>query len=187
MGPGNWGKRRAQPEAEQPEAERQTLYPDGSVEWPPQWRLQTPEQIRVIIESDNSKPAVRPVLSTNRCRFFDAFVTDLEKAGVAVEIVLVPPFPAAFDHLQKLYQEDQRPFPIPACEAYVREFAKKHRIKIDGSLDPRLAKVKDEEFIDYIHMRREGLARLIARGRKTAIRKVSGTENGEADPTVSRG
>jgi hypothetical protein len=154
----------AQPESEQEEDERQTLFPDGSVEWSPRWRLQTPQQIRVIVESDNSKPAVRPLLSANRCRFFDAFVSDLEKAGIAVEIVLVPPFPAAFDHLQKLYKEDGRPFPIPACEAYVREFTKKHRIQIDGSLDPRLAKVKDEEFIDYIHMRREGLARLIAGG-----------------------
>jgi hypothetical protein len=148
----------------QPEAERQTLFPDGSVEWPIQWRGQTPQQIRVLVESDKSKPAVRPPLSPNRCRFFDAFVTDLEKAGIAVEIVLVPSFPAAFDHMQKLYKEERRPVPIVECEAYVRAFAKKHRIQIDGSLDPRVAKVKDDEFIDYIHMRRDGLARLIAGG-----------------------
>jgi hypothetical protein len=146
------------------EAERQTLYPDGSVELPPQWRRQTPQQIRALVESDKSTPADlnRPPLSANRCRLFDAFVTDLEKAGIAVEIVLVPPFPAAFDHLQQLHKEAQLPFPILECEAYVRALAKNHPIQIDGSFDPRVAKVKEEEFIDYIHMRRNGLARLIA-------------------------
>jgi hypothetical protein len=150
--------------AVQPESDRQTLYPDGSIQWPGTWLKQTPQQIRLLVQSDTFKPNLDhgPALSAGRCRLFDAFVSDLEKAGTAVEIVLVPPFPAAFDRLRKIHEEAHQPFPVVECEAYVRALAKKHRIQIDGSLNPRLAKVKEEEFVDYIHMRREGLARMIA-------------------------
>jgi hypothetical protein len=152
--------------AVQPEDDRQTLYPDGSVQWPGKWLSQTPQQIRRLVQSDGFKPNLDhgPALSPDRCRLFDAFVSELEKAGIEVELVLVPPFPPAFDRLRTLYEEAHQPYPITECEAYLRAFAKKHRIQIDGSLDPRLAKVKEEEYVDYIHMRREGIGRLIVGG-----------------------
>lgn len=149
--------------AVQPEADRQTLYPDGSVQWPGKWLALTPRQILLDVQSDAFKPnlAHGPALSPDRCRLFDSFVSDLENSGTAVELVLVPPFPPAFDRMRTCYDEAHQLFPIVECEAHIRAFAKKHRIQIDGSLDPRAAKVKETEFVDYIHMRREGLARLI--------------------------
>jgi hypothetical protein len=151
--------------APQPEDERQVLCPDGSVLWSRKWLSHTAEQIRQLVQSDAMKPVLwnRPPLSPSHCRLFDAFITDLERSGIKVILVLVPPFPAAFDRMHDAYARAHKPCPLDECESYVRAFAKKHSIQIDGSLDPRKAGVAEDEFVDYIHMRRDALARLIAR------------------------
>ncbi len=149
----------------QPEDERQVLCPDGSVLWSRKWLSHTVQQIRQVVQSDAMKPIVvnRPPLFPSRCHLFDAFMSDLEHSGTKVVLVLVPPFPAASDRMHAAYEQTHKPCPIDECEAYVRAFAKKHQIQIDGSLDPRKAGVAEDEYVDYIHVRRDALARLIAR------------------------
>lgn len=156
------------PAARLSDKDRQVLCPDGSVLWSPNALAITVKQIRQHVKSDAFKPDLSrgPAGSASRRRLFDAFVSDLEKAGCQVDLVLVPPFPAAFDRMRSCYEAAGQPFPIVECEAHIRDLARSHRIQIDGSLDPRRAGVRDDEFVDYIHMRREGLNRLIAGGKK---------------------
>jgi hypothetical protein len=153
--------------AMQPAEERQVLCPDGSVLWSRQWLSHTPKQIRQRLQIEGFKAAVsnRATLFPGRCRLFDAWMTDLEQSGTQIELVLVPPFPAAADRMRTFYEQVQRPYPVADCESYLRSFAAKHRLQIDGSLDPHRAGVTEDEYVDYIHMRREGIGRLMARGK----------------------
>jgi hypothetical protein len=145
-----------------PRANQHLMYPDGSIEWC-QWSLdQTPESIRQSSDTSQLKLIAGDSLGPRevQCRMFEAFVSDLLESGIVVEIFLPPVNPWQFDRVQGEFQQAGKTLPSTATEAYVRSFAEQHRVRVRGSLDPRRAGVSEEDFIDFVHLRRAAITRL---------------------------
>jgi len=140
------------------------LFPDGSVEWCSHWRLRKITDFHGPTENSQvpiiAAEWMRPV--ENQRRLFEAFVLDIQKSGAQVEFVLLPSNPWLFDLALKEFQQAGKTLPSVDTEAYLRAFADRHGIRIRGSLDPANAGVVEEDFVDFIHMRRASVARLFA-------------------------
>lgn len=138
---------------------RHLMYPDGSIEWCQVFLDETPDRIRQA--TGKTPPAEFLAASMqspepDRCRLFEAFVSSLLESGVAVEIFLPPSYPWLFDQAQQAGKS----LPSTAAEAFVRKIAERRGLKVDGSLDPRRAGVREEDFVDFVHLRREAIDRL---------------------------
>jgi hypothetical protein len=141
------------------------LLPDGSVEWCSHWRLRKITDFHLPTENSQvpiiAAEWMRPV--ENQRRLFEAFVLDLQKSGTQVEFVLLPSNPWLYGLALKEFGQAGKTLPSADTEAYLRAFTGRHMIRVHGSLDPAKVGVGEEDFVDFLHMRRESVARLFAR------------------------
>jgi hypothetical protein len=149
-------------EGKLPIGDRHLIYPDGSVEWSSNWRAKSqadthkanPRSVIGVIETESMRPVA------GECRVFEAFVFDALRSGIAVEIVLSPPNPWLFEYARKQFESAGRILPSAETETYLRSFAAQHRLRVHGSFDPRRTRVKEDDFVDYVHLRREAIGLL---------------------------
>jgi hypothetical protein len=144
------------------EANEILLFPDGSYQWWDNALAETPEHIRQKAdEGDTVSVAAkeyRPL--AGKCRLYDAFVADLVRSGVEVEFVLLPPNPWYFERSEQEWKRAGKRLPSVDTEAFIRSLAEKYKLRVRGSLDPRRAGVRETDYIDEVHLRREAIERL---------------------------
>jgi hypothetical protein len=158
------------------EEDQNLLYPDGSVDWCSHWRLRKITDFHLPTK-DPQTPIVaaewmRPTDSQRR--MIEALTADMQKSEAEVEVVLLPPNPWLYDQAVTEYRRDGKTLPSAGIETYLRQFAAAHGIRVIGSLDPHKAGVVEEEFVDFLHLRREAMGRLFAKqkdGNQPSIEK----------------
>jgi hypothetical protein len=102
-------------------------------------------------------------LAEPRCRLFESFVLAVARKNVEVDLLLIPPNPILFEKAEQECRRESKPLPYLAANNYLRSFARRNRIPVYGTLDPREAGVRPEDYVDFIHPRRESMARLVRR------------------------
>jgi hypothetical protein len=143
------------------------LFPDGSVEWCEHWRLRKITDFH--LPTKNSQTPIiaaewmRPIESQRR--LFEALAADIESSGAQVDFVLLPSNPWLYDQAVTEYRKAGNPLPSTDTETYLRQFAQRHRVRVIGSLDPHQAGVVEQDFVDFVHLRRESMGPLFARQR----------------------
>lgn len=146
-------------------ANQHMVYPDGSVEWCSNFRAQTAAMLRLTLD----KSQTAEIVSEDRrreddeCRLLEAFVADLGRTGVDVEIVLLPPNPWVFDAAEKERKLAGKTLLSIDTEAYIRSLAAKYKIRVLGSLNPHVLGVHEEDYVDDVHLRRDSIDRLFKR------------------------
>jgi hypothetical protein len=150
------------------------LYPDGSVQWCSHWRLRKITDFHLPTKNSQT-PIVaaewmRPV--DGQKRLFEALVADMQKSGTQVDFVLLPTNPWLYDRAVAEYQKAGKPLPSADTEAYLRQVAAKRKIRAIGSLDPHKVGVVEEDFVDFVHLRRESIGRV--------FRQETGSKDGHS-------
>jgi hypothetical protein len=138
------------------------LYPDGSVEWAPNWRAKTqatlhqraPKDLMSLSEAEYLRPA--PLQS----RLLESFLADALGSGAQVEFVLTPTNPWMYEYARAEFHRRGLPLPSSETEELLRSFARRYGIPVHGSLDVARTAIKEEDFVDYFHIRREAIHRL---------------------------
>ncbi len=151
------------------------LYPDGSIDWCSHWRLRKIADFHAPTENPQT-PIIaaewmRPI--DGQRRLFEAFVADIQKSGAEVEFVLLPSNPWLYDQAVTTFRQAAKSLPSTDTETYLRQYAEHHGIRVIGSLDPHKVGVVEDEFVDFVHLRREAIGRLFARQH---ARKQAGIE-----------
>jgi hypothetical protein len=158
-----------------PEIQRNLLYPDFSIQWSQFMRSATPESIRrfhaAVFPGVTKLEQTRPIES--RCRLFETFVTDMLNSGTKVDLVLSPPISWLAQQVDSQYAGSDKLSPSAETERYLRTFAESHQIKVFGTFDPRKTDLTDADFVDYLHIRRESIGRLLSEGNRPKF--ASGT------------
>lgn len=138
-------------------------YPDGSVQWCDNFLTRTPMTVRQRFDEVHTgsfaAEEYRP--TPDMCRLCEAFVADLRRSGVDVEFLLLPPNPWFYDRAVDEWKRAGKPLPSVETEARIRSLAANYGIRIRGSLDPRRIGVKEEDYVDEVHLRREAIERLL--------------------------
>lgn len=151
------------------EDQQHLIYPDGSVQWCAFWRRRkitdfhspTQNPQTPIVAADWMRP-----IEYQR-RLFEALIADIQKSGARVDFVLLPSNPWLYDQAVTEFGRAGKSLPSTDTETYLRRYAKQNRIQVIGSLDPHQAGVVEEDFVDFVHMRRESVDALFARSRTT--------------------
>jgi hypothetical protein len=155
-------KRSQEPASQFGEANEALIYPDGSLDWWNNALAQTPETIRQKFDELHTTAiadeAYRPV--PLKCGLYEAFVTDLVRAGVEVEFVLLPPNPWYYERAEEEWKRAGKPLPSLETEAAIRSMAAKYKLPVRGSLDPHRVGVTEADYIDDVHLRREAVERI---------------------------
>jgi hypothetical protein len=63
--------------------------------------------------------------------------------------------------LDAQYTEATKPSPPTETERYLREFASNQGLKVFGSFDPRKTDLTESDYVDFQHIRRESIGRLL--------------------------
>lgn len=150
-------------------ADRHLVHPDGSVQWAPKWRARSiaelhaakPETLISMIEADALRPIAR------ECRLFEALILDALHSETTVELVLLPNNPWLWNYARQEWERAGRSLPSADTEVFVRSVAARHGLGVRGSLDPERAGFKEQDFVDYIHLRREAIELLWNRPSRT--------------------
>ena len=93
-------------------------------------------------------------------RLFEALVADIKKSGAEVDFVLLPSNPWLYDQAVTEYRRAGKSLPSTDTGTYVRRYSEHHGIRVIGSLDPHKAGVVEEDFVDFVHLRRESIGRV---------------------------
>jgi hypothetical protein len=145
-----------------PESQRNLLYPDDSLQWSQYLRGATPDSIRrfhaAVFPGVAKLEQTRPIES--RCRLFETFVLDMLRSGTQVDLVLSPTISWLAQQVSSQYVGGKLS-PAAETERYLRDFAKLHQLKVFGTFEPRNTDLTDADFVDYLHIRRESIGRLL--------------------------
>jgi hypothetical protein len=139
------------------------LYPDGSFEWWANGLLHTPETVHADYNALNKVPIIadslRPDAAT--CRLYEAFVADLLQSGAEPVLILLPPNPYFYERAEQEWQGTGKKLSSVEVEAFFRSLGAKHHLRVLGCLDPRRVGLKETDYIDNVHIRREVIGRLL--------------------------
>jgi hypothetical protein len=144
------------------EEERHLIYPDGSVNWSPHWRLR-----KIAGYHLPTKNPQTPIIAAEwmrlidgQRRLFEALVADIQKSGAEVDFVLLPSNPWLYDQALTEYRLAGKSLPSTDAETYFRQYAGRNGIRVIGSLDPHQVGAVEEDFVDFVHLRRESISRI---------------------------
>ncbi len=131
----------------------QLLYPDGSHEWSKNMNAQDSDSYanQYIQNQGNATPY--DSLDKSLMLDFVAFIEEMQRQGTYVVFYLTPYHPIVYNYLKT--SENHRG--VELSEAWFREIAQNHCIKIYGSYDPSAMKISSDDFIDYGHMKQLSL------------------------------
>ncbi|MBR0095551.1 MAG: hypothetical protein IJP88_00020 [Synergistaceae bacterium] len=87
-------------------------------------------------------------------KYLDKLIKYLISSGTQVEIFLCPLAPALWD----AYDENLRPI-LPEAENYCHELASKYNLKLTGSYNPYKVGIRNSDYYDARHIRRERLSK----------------------------
>ena len=59
------------------------------------------------------------------------------------------------------YREMGRETPARKTERFLREFAARHQMRVFGAFDRRPTTLKDADYVDNLHIRRESIGKLL--------------------------
>jgi hypothetical protein len=146
-----------------PPSQRILLYPDGSVQWSEYQRGATAQSIRrfhaAVFPGVAKLEEARPIKW--RCRLFETFVLDMLHSDAQVDLVLTPPISWLAQQVNAQYAGGAKLSPAAESEQYLRTFARHDQMKVFGSFEPRNTDLTDADFVDYLHIRRESIGRLL--------------------------
>lgn len=144
-----------------PPEERIVIAPDGSRDWSPKLRNRSLDEIRADVGDQTFPLWDCSSVDDEARKYFETFITDLQRSKIEVEIVLVPTNPR-YVHLDNGEQAPTSDGMLnrPLAERYVRQFAKEHNIQVRGSYNPRNVGMSESDFVDASHVRREAIDKL---------------------------
>ncbi|MBE6084913.1 MAG: hypothetical protein E7203_05505 [Selenomonas ruminantium] len=138
---------------------------------PPGWSIIHPDGSRIWSQKDNNldveKEAKKYVankvyqledfeeLDTDLQHKFSMLIQDMQKRGLEVVFYLPPYHPYVYDYLCN----NPRYESVLAAQNYFVEFAHRHNIVLLGSYNPKDMHMKELDFIDGMHLRRDSLVR----------------------------
>ncbi len=135
---------------------------DGSLNFPKRATTQAPDEIlkevkKVVSQGwePNLGSSFKEMDSPLREQF-ETFVDFLKEDKIKI-IIFLPPFhPYFYDHMVKSKQFDG----VIEVENYLKDFAKKRRIKLIGSYNPYQCLLEERDFVDYLHAKRKLVERI---------------------------
>ncbi|EKD73007.1 MAG: hypothetical protein ACD_45C00485G0013 [uncultured bacterium] len=98
-------------------------------------------------------------LSRKKMELFEQFIDYLSKQGIEI-IFYLPPYEPMFYSKIKKNSNDQI---FNVTENYFRSIAAQHHIKVMGSYNPFLFNLTSNDFIDDIHLKKQGIDKLFMR------------------------
>ena len=118
---------------------RHIMYPDGSVQWCEVFLYATPESIRQSVGKvpEGLMTSVLEPPDRERCKFLEAFLSDVLQSGAKVEIFLPPLNPRIFEVASSEASDGRKVAPGALAESYLRRLARERGIRVRGSYQPQ--------------------------------------------------
>jgi hypothetical protein len=142
-----------------PEEQQHLLYRDGSMQWCQVLLDGRPDVLRGKPPGFDELEKGRTVES--RYDLLETFMLEVLRSGSQMEIVLCPPIPWLFDAIRAEYQDAGKPAPAFEAEQTIRALAQSHNVPVFGSFDPHRTALSGADYVDYTHIRRESIGRLL--------------------------
>lgn len=139
------------------EADEPIKMSDGSYVYGKDMRNLTAEQVLNVAKKRIEDKAIGyEKFNPQLVDLFEQYISYLQDNGIEVIFYLGPYHPATYKQILESSKYDI----VCDVEIYLRTFASEKGIKIIGSYDPAVADVGIEDFHDWVHARREAVARI---------------------------
>ena len=138
-----------------------TRHPDGSISYDSIYRSVTSKELEkravdyisgevfCVEHFTNLSPEIKQLL--------EKFVIHLQKKQIEVSFFLAPYHPDVYDFITKSKKYNQ----VLKSEIYFRKLAKKHKIELIGSFNPKVLKFDNSFFYDGMHCNEKGIEKLL--------------------------
>ena len=139
---------------QEPYNEEMTILPDGSRTYPASYQNLSSLRKRIKIESYmNGRSHLEGFreVSPSRWDYFSHFVMQAMDKGIAVELLLFPYHPYAYE-----FVEADHPM-VMQVEEKILVWAKEQQVPVHGSFDPEVLGMDDQAFFDAVHNNRFGV------------------------------
>lgn len=129
------------------------VHADGSIAESQKIRMKKPEDVTMEIKASKTlcPTELNRQLSKTKISIFNTFLNALKKQNIKITVWLAPFHPITYTEIQS----------NPSCnlaisvEDYVRDISKKYNASIIGSYNPNHYNLKDGDFYDSIHPKKE--------------------------------
>jgi lysophospholipase L1-like esterase len=135
---------------------------DGSISYPLEVRnISTESARKKALDYANEFPVYSlgkfEELDEKNKKIFECFIKYLQKCNIEVVFILSPYHPLVYNTLIN----DSKYSMVLESEKYFKYFAQIQNIKVIGSYDPSKCKLSEKDFLDGMHLKSEGIAKIL--------------------------
>lgn len=153
------------------ENETYTKLLDGTIRYGENYRLRSPEKVRQIAIQNKNRTHIFGLgdyteLSKDCIYKFRLLVDDIENQGIEIAFFLAPYHPIFYKEIEANYPK------VLESEAFIFDYAKQKSYPIIGSFNPENTQTNDLLFYDGLHLKKEGVEKIIKGNKKVQWLKL---------------